>query len=211
MGDNQNQTESQFKCRYKESGDNIVKVVFYAIVVSVLASAYLSIAGNNIVYITSLGDLWHKVTHAANCKKCLFIMVPLAYFLFFTGYFYDEWRRSSNNKIRAPRCCEVLDLLAWCCFTIQVVFLMVPSVSALLGIAGCTLASWSLLRLNDWSSIRSIKFWKWPETQQWIAQNVIWIVALSILVMAGPWSYVVIMASALGIFVYKAIIWLVNK
>ncbi len=168
--------------------ENIVKAVFYAIVVSVLASAYFSGCGcDGIIHdfwarfcrFVFAQDFLKRLCDKVYADKC-FWMLPLSYLLFFTGYFYDEWLRLSNvsqressskKEVLIHRRCEVLDVLAWCCFTVQVASLKVLAVSVWSGVLGCVLASVSLFMEDDWN----LKFKEWSEQQCWIVQNGIWV------------------------------------
>ena len=171
--------------------ENIVKAVFYAIVVSVLASAYFSGGGcDDVIHnfgarfcrFLSTPDFWKRFWNKVYVYKG-FWMLPLSYLLFFTGYFYDEWLRSSNSSqgeysskkaVLIHRHCEVLDVLAWCCFIVQVASLKVLVVAAWSGVLGCVLASVSLFVENDWKWQWSLN--RWAKEQCWIVQNVIWII-----------------------------------
>ena len=86
--------------------ENIVKAVFYAIVVSVLASAYFSGGGcDDVIHnfgarfcrFVSTPDFWKRFWNKVYVYKG-FWMLPPPDLLFFTGYLYDEWCRSSNSS-----------------------------------------------------------------------------------------------------------------
>ncbi len=110
--------------------ESIVKAVFYAITVSALASAFLS--NNNLPIRASKGNLIVNANliidscGETNTQDSCYWMIPLAYFLFFTGYFYDEWRAKKiqefkvhrkPDKIRYKICCgiwhPVLKIIKW--------------------------------------------------------------------------------------------------
>ena len=185
--------------------ENIVKAVFYAIVVSVLASACFSGIGcDGIIH-----DFWARLCRFVSTPDLLkrlwnivypdtyFWMLPFSYLLFFTGYFYDEWLRSSDSsqrvessqtKVMLRRRCEVLDVLAWCCFIIQVASIKILAVSAMVGILGCVLATVSLLKEDDWKWQCNLKFKEWSKEQCWIVQNVFWVLFAMIPLLFTNWG-----------------------
>lgn len=185
--------------------ENIVKAVFYAVVVSMLASAYFSGGGcDDVIHdfwarfcrFVSTPDLLKRLWNKVYPDTC-FWMLPLSYLLFFTGYFYDEWLRSSDSsqreetsltKVMIRRRCEVLDVLAWCCFIIQVASIKILSVSAMVGILGCVLATVSLLKENDRKRQWSLKFKEWSKEQCWVVQNVFWVLFAMIPLLFTNWG-----------------------
>ena len=187
--------------------DNIVKAVFYAVVVSVLASAYFAVQGEPILVgcVHTWAWLPEFITRNHSQLNCVwrladFWMVPLSYFLFFTGYFYDEWRQSSTYNGGVQNCCEIFDVLAWCCFVVQVALIKAPVVSAKVGVIGCIFTTISLCFNKNMP-------WKFAFKMGWVIQNILWISAIALFLVAGKWCYVVLMIIASLIFLMKVVIW----
>ena len=167
---------------------NIVVAVFYAVVVSSLVSAYLSI-GTPCAF--GFEEYWHECMYCMSPEYfsswsetteiafpgCNW-MLPLAYFIFLTGYFYDEWalNYSGRDSCRA-------DVVVWSLYLLQSAALKYVKVSALLGIVGTLIAGLVLFHGHSHSPVRkklSVK----RELHRclyyiWEIENLIWVAALA--------------------------------
>lgn len=103
--------------------ESIVKAVFYAITVSALASAFLSSNDTHTIKASTVNVYGSLVIGSCGGEAASDSgrwMIPLAYFLFFTGYFYDEWRaikiqefkaHRKPDKVRDGNCCRIWSLI----------------------------------------------------------------------------------------------------
>ena len=131
-------------CLYKPRPENIVCAVMFAIVISILGSAMLSLAqglDKNVamqeVYESSIRNDCHAqvqshfvqkiVRYGDKGSNCPALLRALALFLFCAGYFGDEWRKSiqdNANKFGEIYCNRELqdfplEFLGWLFFILQ--------------------------------------------------------------------------------------------
>ena len=92
------QSQNGFKCLNKESGENIVKSILYACVISCMAGPMAKMLESPIGHLFQLtvGFLW---------------------FLFYSAYLYDEVCFGMQYGDKSP--CKGLDLLGWMFFMVQ--------------------------------------------------------------------------------------------
>jgi len=136
--------------------DSIVVTVFYAIVVSILGSNVASLT------LRENGDS---------------ILLALAAFCFYTGYFFDDIKQRTSSLI----CHWVVG--AWACFIVQATTIQRPVWSAFFGVAGLLIITIGLFvvgcKLPRWVK-KNEKFRESDKCKcRWIIQNV---VALALLV-----------------------------
>lgn len=169
---------------------SIICAVLYALVVSLLGS---SCSGLGMV---KYPQQW---------------IYSVACFIFYSGYFYDEWRHSDMR-------CPMREFLSWSLFALQAITLRWLFASLALGISGTVL----ILTTLRWKGM------SWKGERGWIVQNVMWLIFLFIYVVFiffnVPWVAicdlilrkelmpgVLLLASALGIGIWKVIVWRKNN
>lgn len=147
--------------------NNMVSTIFYALVVSILSSAFIGL----------------------KMEQDCFFLIHLSYFLFFTGYFLDEWHRNDNVE----ECENIFDLLSWSCYIIQsatVSYLTISVISAIIGTIISTIAVYAhMLKPVK----RDSKCDNKREHLIWIIENMLWMAGLLIVCLNKTFgSYVIL-------------------
>ena len=218
--------------------ESIVKAVFYAIVVSALVSAFFAVDSGSSI---SVGNLPNTIcvtngvmtinsnvavngnltigTQTKVADECSHYWIILAYFLFFSGYFYDEWRKPLRNNSECQsgqhknpvlrflfgclRKHEIFEFFAWLVFICQsaCVVKFLPY-SYILGIVGTVVSTISFYA--------NPAPWKISAKIGWLIQNLFWIAAL-LLMCHYTYLPCVLLGTASFIFLIKAYFWFTNE
>ena len=154
---------------------DVVKSVFYAVVMSAWASTICSHTKGVQTFLKWIGNI------ASDASKYSAALMSIGVFAFLTLYFYDEWRYGDEKKYEGyPHECLSVQCMGWSFYLFQVCLIGCSlEAAAVCGIAGTILITVGLISSLKWRCLKNRFFY----------ENVVYIVALIMFVRTNrEWS-----------------------